>query len=213
MRSGSAMTSLRSPAPRIAASRVHVEAVRSLLAKAGLDESYLACGAHWPVSEAATRELMRSGRRPQAIHNNCSGKHAGMLAAAVHLGFDPRGYERPDHPLQSHDRENHFRDLRNRVGPEPHGDRRLLGADLGASARRARRAASRGSAQGRDLRLSGRAPLSGSSERALPRRFWSPAKGASIRSSWRSSRLQCSSKAAPRACIARRCLGSGLASR
>ena len=38
---------------------VHVEAVRSLLAKAGLDESYLACGAHWPISEDATRELLR----------------------------------------------------------------------------------------------------------------------------------------------------------
>lgn len=80
--------------------RVHVEAVRSLLAKAGLDESHLACGAHWPVSDRALRELMRAGRGPQAIHNNCSGKHAGMLAAAVHLGFDPRFYERPDHPIQ-----------------------------------------------------------------------------------------------------------------
>lgn len=79
----------------------HVEAVRSLLAKAGLDESYLACGAHWPISEEASRELIRAGRRPRAIHNNCSGKHAGMLAACVHLGFDPRGYARPDHPLQS----------------------------------------------------------------------------------------------------------------
>jgi L-asparaginase II len=80
--------------------RVHVEAVRSLLAKAGLDESYLACGAHWPVSDKAMHALMRDGRRSQAIHNNCSGKHAGMLAAALHLGFDPRGYERPDHQLQ-----------------------------------------------------------------------------------------------------------------
>jgi L-asparaginase II len=80
--------------------RVHVEAVRSLLAKAGLDESYLACGAHGPVSDRAMRELMRAGRRPEAIHNNCSGKHAGMLAAAAHLGLDPRGYERPDHGLQ-----------------------------------------------------------------------------------------------------------------
>jgi L-asparaginase II len=80
--------------------RVHIEAVSSLLAKAGLDESYLACGAHWPVSERATRELMRAGRRPQAIHNNCSGKHAGMLAASVHLGLDPRFYERPNHRLQ-----------------------------------------------------------------------------------------------------------------
>jgi L-asparaginase II len=79
---------------------VHVDAVQSLLARAGLDESYLACGAHWPVSDKAMRELMRSGRAAQAIHNNCSGKHAGMLAAAVHLGFEPRGYERPEHPLQ-----------------------------------------------------------------------------------------------------------------
>jgi L-asparaginase II len=79
---------------------VHVATVRSLLAKAGLDESFLACGAHWPVSEKATRALMQSGRPPQAIHNNCSGKHAGMLAAAVQLGFDARGYERPEHPVQ-----------------------------------------------------------------------------------------------------------------
>jgi L-asparaginase II len=79
---------------------VHLEAVQSLLAKAGLDESYLACGAHWPISEDATRELLQAGQRPRAIHNNCSGKHAGMLATAMHLGLDPRGYERPDHPVQ-----------------------------------------------------------------------------------------------------------------
>ena len=80
--------------------RAHIEAVRTLLTKAGLDESYLACGAHWPVSDTAMRELVQGGQRPRAIHNNCSGKHAGMLAAAVHLGLDPRFYERPDHKLQ-----------------------------------------------------------------------------------------------------------------
>jgi L-asparaginase II len=80
--------------------QVHLRAVASLLAKAGLDESYLACGAHWPVSDATMRALLLDGKRPRPIHNNCSGKHAGMLAAAVHLGFDPRGYEKPDHPLQ-----------------------------------------------------------------------------------------------------------------
>jgi L-asparaginase II len=80
--------------------RVHIEAVRSLLAKAGLDESYLACGAHWPISDEAFRDSVRAGGRPLPIHNNCSGKHAGMLAASVHLGLDPRGYERQDHPLQ-----------------------------------------------------------------------------------------------------------------
>ena len=40
-----------------------------------------------------------------------------MLATAIHLGFEPHGYERPDHPVQIDDRANHFRDLRNRVGP------------------------------------------------------------------------------------------------
>jgi len=82
------------------ADRVHLDAVLSLLAKAGLHERSLACGGHWPVSEAATRALLRTGRRPRPIHNNCSGKHAGMLAAAAHLGFDPSGYEQPGHPLQ-----------------------------------------------------------------------------------------------------------------
>src|SRR5215210_726100 len=61
---------------------VHVAAVRALLAKAEVAERQLACGAHWPISEEAMRELIRAGRRPEAIHNNCSGKHAGMLATA-----------------------------------------------------------------------------------------------------------------------------------
>ena len=78
----------------------HIDAVRALLAKAGLDEQQLACGAHWPIGERASRELMRAGKSPTAIHNNCSGKHAGMLATAVHLGFDTSGYERPEHPVQ-----------------------------------------------------------------------------------------------------------------
>jgi L-asparaginase II len=81
--------------------RIHVEAVRSLLAKAALDESLLACGAHWPISESATRALLKEGTQPTPIYNNCSGKHAGMLATAVHLGLDPKGYERPDHPVQT----------------------------------------------------------------------------------------------------------------
>ena len=131
--------------------RVHLDAVRSLLAKAGLDESTLACGAHWPVSEEATRELMRARQRPRAIHNNCSGKHAGMLATAQHLGLDPRGYEQPDHPRAVDDRGNHFRDLRSRARSDAHGHRRLLGADLRAAACVPWREALRGSAAARDL--------------------------------------------------------------
>jgi L-asparaginase II len=83
----------------------HVEAVRSLLAKAGVDETLLACGPHWPIDERAARELARQDSDPCPIHNNCSGKHAGMLAAVRHLGLTLRHYERPDHPLQLRIRE------------------------------------------------------------------------------------------------------------
>jgi L-asparaginase II len=78
----------------------HLAAVRGLLAKAGLKEAQLACGVHWPMSERASEELTRAGKSPSAIHNNCSGKHAGMLATAVYRGIDPTGYERPEHAVQ-----------------------------------------------------------------------------------------------------------------
>jgi L-asparaginase II len=79
---------------------IHVAAVRSILAKIGLKEAALACGAHWPMSEDAARKLARRGVQPSPIHNNCSGKHAGMLATALHLGLATRGYEQASHPIQ-----------------------------------------------------------------------------------------------------------------
>ena len=78
----------------------HVAAAQSMLAKAGLDEACLECGVHWPMGEAANRALAAKGQGPSALHNNCSGKHAGFLCTAVHLGEDPRGYVRPGHPVQ-----------------------------------------------------------------------------------------------------------------
>jgi L-asparaginase II len=77
----------------------HVAAARSILRKIGLTEASLECGAHWPRGEFG-HALAAGGRRPGAIHNNCSGKHASMLALAKLLGADPRGYVRPDHPVQ-----------------------------------------------------------------------------------------------------------------
>jgi L-asparaginase II len=78
----------------------HLAAVRSILAKSSVEERCLACGAHLPLSERAARELERAGRSPSQVHNNCSGKHAGMLATAKHLGLDLEGYERIEHPVQ-----------------------------------------------------------------------------------------------------------------
>lgn len=78
----------------------HVEGARSILAKAGADEALLRCGAHLPYSDAATRALLTSGASPGRIHNNCSGKHAGMIALAIGLGWDPVDYHREGHPVQ-----------------------------------------------------------------------------------------------------------------
>lgn len=78
----------------------HTDAVLSMLRKAGLDASYLKCGAHEPYGKEAARALREKGEAPSAIHNNCSGKHAGMLALSVHLGAQPDSYLRPEHPVQ-----------------------------------------------------------------------------------------------------------------
>ena len=78
----------------------HVGAVRSVLDRAGLDESFLQCGAHLPMYGPAAREVYRSGEEPTAVHHNCSGKHAGMLLACARNGWETENYRDPGHPLQ-----------------------------------------------------------------------------------------------------------------
>ncbi len=78
----------------------HVATARAMFAKAGFDERALECGAHWPLGEDEGRALARSGRTPTALHNNCSGKHAGFLCLSCAMGVEPKGYVAPDHPVQ-----------------------------------------------------------------------------------------------------------------
>jgi L-asparaginase II len=78
----------------------HVAAAASMLAKAGQDVGCLECGAHWPLGEAATRALAAEGGKPTALHNNCSGKHAGFVCLACGLGENPAGYVKPGHRVQ-----------------------------------------------------------------------------------------------------------------
>ena len=79
---------------------VHATLAASMLARAQLDHTALGCGAHEPMLEPAARALSASGKKPTSLHNNCSGKHAGMCACAVHNTEDPAGYWRPDHAVQ-----------------------------------------------------------------------------------------------------------------
>ncbi|MBX9989145.1 asparaginase [Phreatobacter oligotrophus] len=78
----------------------HAETAAAMLAKAGLTEATLECGAHWPSGASATQGLARSGGKPSALHNNCSGKHSGFVCFACHEGIDPAGYVGIDHKVQ-----------------------------------------------------------------------------------------------------------------
>jgi len=78
----------------------HVRVAGDMLAKAGMSEAQYECGAHWPYEVSALHDMVRRAEEPRAIHNNCSGKHAGMLALADQLGAPAEGYSRIDHPVQ-----------------------------------------------------------------------------------------------------------------
>jgi L-asparaginase II len=78
----------------------HVATAEKMLAAAGRSVADLECGPQVPSSEAAAAALYRAGGMPTAIHNNCSGKHAGFICFACHAEMNPRGYVEPEHPVQ-----------------------------------------------------------------------------------------------------------------
>ena len=85
----------------------HLATAAAMLARAGLDASALECGAHWPSFDGASRALARTDAEPGALHNNCSGKHAGFVCLGCLMaraaGHEPgefvRGYVEPGHPV------------------------------------------------------------------------------------------------------------------
>ncbi len=79
---------------------VHVEMIAGMLRKIGLDGSALKCGVHEPFSREVARGLRERGEHPNILQNNCSGKHIGMLALALHLGAPIEDYDQPDSPVQ-----------------------------------------------------------------------------------------------------------------
>lgn len=78
----------------------HVELATWMLASVALSQADLACGAHEPLAPRGSRLLRETGQPPGRIHNNCSGKHAAMLARAVVAGWPAAGYHHSSHPVQ-----------------------------------------------------------------------------------------------------------------
>jgi L-asparaginase II len=79
---------------------VHVARVRAALRRAGLTEDALRNTPDLPLDEATAWAHIRGGGERDRVHQNCSGKHAAMLATAVARGWPIDGYLDPDHPVQ-----------------------------------------------------------------------------------------------------------------
>src|SRR6266567_9512635 len=79
---------------------IHTEVAASMLKKIGLGSGALKCGTHEPFSAEVSRQLRERGEQPNVLQNNCSGKHAGMLALALHLGAPTKSYDQPENPVQ-----------------------------------------------------------------------------------------------------------------
>ncbi|HEU4628522.1 MAG TPA: asparaginase [Gemmatimonadaceae bacterium] len=78
----------------------HVAVAESMLQDIGREEGDLVCGPHEPLSSRGARLVRETGIRLTRLHNNCSGKHAAMMALAHTQGWPMRGYERAEHPVQ-----------------------------------------------------------------------------------------------------------------
>lgn len=79
---------------------VHLRIEKSLLNKMGLDESYLKCGIHKPLSKTKQQEMLLNGEEATVLHNNCAGKHIMMLGLCLMNGWDLSDYDNEEHPLQ-----------------------------------------------------------------------------------------------------------------
>ncbi|HVE55412.1 MAG TPA: asparaginase [Pyrinomonadaceae bacterium] len=80
--------------------KIHTTIAERMLRKIGLSEADLRCGAHLPFNEARAEEMIRSGEKPTQLHNNCSGKHAAMLAFALTIKADLKTYDLIENPVQ-----------------------------------------------------------------------------------------------------------------
>jgi L-asparaginase II len=79
---------------------IHTRTVMEALSKAGLTTDWLQCGTHPPFDRETAEAIEAAGQQPKSVHNNCSGKHSGMLSMAKHMGLPLENYMEPDSELQ-----------------------------------------------------------------------------------------------------------------
>jgi len=78
----------------------HIDTAQSMLEKLELTVNDYECGSHYPSQKEIHIRMIKNGQDASALHNNCSGKHAGMLALAKHINQGTKNYIDSDHPVQ-----------------------------------------------------------------------------------------------------------------
>jgi len=90
------------------ADAIHLHTAQGWIHRLNLPEEALACGPHIPLGHMSGVRMEASGETPTRLHNNCSGKHLGMISTALHMKEPLEGYQLPDHPVQQRVRETLF---------------------------------------------------------------------------------------------------------
>lgn len=80
--------------------RAHVDHISQWLARMGLNQNALRCGASRPSHGSTYKEMIHADQEWTPLHNACSGKHTGFLTLCLHKGYPLEGYTTPDHPVQ-----------------------------------------------------------------------------------------------------------------
>lgn len=80
--------------------KIHAQTAMKMAQKLGLHASQYECGIHPPYDKRTREEARKLNTIFTPFHNNCSGKHSGMLSLAKKLKTDPSGYTHIEHPVQ-----------------------------------------------------------------------------------------------------------------
>ena len=80
--------------------QIHINVLKEWIKKTGILKKQLKCGIHNPLDETSSNKLLLSGKAPSEIHNNCAGKHLGMICGCIAHDMEIKNYVDPEHPYQ-----------------------------------------------------------------------------------------------------------------
>lgn len=79
---------------------IHLKVLKEWIEKTNINISSLRCGVHNPLNLISSNKLLLSNNIPNQLHNNCAGKHLGMITGSIMNGMKITNYENINHPYQ-----------------------------------------------------------------------------------------------------------------